>query len=330
MRTERENVRVKDALRAAKMYYESAETMEAIASELKVSRSSVSRLLSFAREQGLVEIRINEPRERHRLLEERFLKKFGVNVHIVETPYRITEIERLEMVAKAAAPAVAAAVTPSQTVAVAWGATLSAITRFLPPKDVYDVHIVQMNGAANVRTSGMSYTGGLLGRFAQRFGATMHQFPVPALFDDPVTKKAMWQERSIKRVLDLQRRAGLFVFGLGSPHSGVPSHLFADEYLDLADLQVIAEQQIVGDCATTFYRIDGTNDNIPLNLRSSGPSFEQIIAIPHRLCVVAGQAKKETLLGALRAGLITELVVDEQCAKAVLDAVSISVKTKMG
>lgn len=319
MNIERENVRIKDAIRAAKLYYEAAETMESIALQLRVSRSSVSRLLSFARERGLVEIRINEPREQQRLLEERFLKKYGVKAHIVAAPSGITEVEKLEIVAQAAAPIIAAAVIPKQIVGVAWGSTLSAITRFLPNKEVYDVQVVQMNGAANVRTSGISYTAGLLARFAQRFGAVMNQFPVPALFDDPRTKEAMWRESSVKRVLELQRRAGLFIFGLGSPGAGVPSHVFADEYLNSADLELIKKESVVGDCATTFFRKDGSNHDISLNERSSGPTFEQIKAVAHRLCVVAGRGKRDALLGALRAGLITELVVDEHCARAVLD-----------
>src|SRR5690606_1421834 len=43
------------ALTAAQLYYMQDQTMEVIARELGTSRSSVSRLLSFAREVGLVD-----------------------------------------------------------------------------------------------------------------------------------------------------------------------------------------------------------------------------------------------------------------------------------
>lgn len=314
-----EHLRTKDALLAASLYYQQHEKMEAIASQLGTSRSTVSRLLQYARETGLVKIEIHNPRDTTNSVAIRLSELFDIKAHVVATSSRLTELERLDRTAKVAAQIVAASIDSRLTVAVAWGATLSAITKSLPSKDVYDVNVVQMNGAANVRTSGMSYTGGILGRFAQSFGASLHQFPVPALFDDPATKSAMWRERSVQRVLDLQRRAGLFVFGLGAPAAGIPSHVFADEYLDEADRQTIAEEQIVGDCATVFYRADGSNNGISLNARSSGPSFEQIRAIPRRLCVVASPTKRHSLLGALRAGLITELVVDEQCARALLD-----------
>ena len=50
-----------DALRAAQMYYLQDLTMDAIARELRTSRSTVSRLLSSARETGLVQIQIRSP-----------------------------------------------------------------------------------------------------------------------------------------------------------------------------------------------------------------------------------------------------------------------------
>ena len=53
--------RTADALRAAHLYYIQNLTMDAIASELRISRSSISRLISFARDSGLVEIRLHSP-----------------------------------------------------------------------------------------------------------------------------------------------------------------------------------------------------------------------------------------------------------------------------
>jgi len=53
------DARTREALHVAQLYYEQDRTMEQIAAELNVSRSSVSRLLSYAREIGLVEITVH-------------------------------------------------------------------------------------------------------------------------------------------------------------------------------------------------------------------------------------------------------------------------------
>lgn len=311
--------RTQEALRAAQLYYMQDLTMEAIAYELHTSRSSVSRLLSFARETGLVEISLRSPLDQLSRVEQVILDRWGVVAHVVPVPDRISEVDRLERVALSAARILAGVVDSNMTIGIAWGSTLSAIGRHLPAKPTHNTHVVQLNGAANIRTSGIPYAGEILHRFGTAFQAEVHQFPVPALFDDPATKEALWRERSIARVLELQRRSDILVFGLGSPTAAVPSHVYAGDYFDEADHEIMRGSGVVGDVATVFYREDGTSDGIQLNARSSGPSLEVIRSVPRRLCVVAGLSKLSSLRGALRAGLMTDLVVDETMARHLLD-----------
>lgn len=310
--------RMNAALRAAQLYYLQNLTMDAIANELKVSRSSVSRLLSQARETGLVEVTVHSPQEARSQLEEQLSQRFGVVAHVVPTPSRAAESETLERTARVAAGVLASGIRPDLTVGIAWGSTLSALVRHLPRRPAQNVHVVQMNGSMNLHTAGLSYAGELLDGFGTAFQAALHQFPVPAFFDDPATKQAMWQERSVRSILDLQTRVGLFVFGVGSPRAEMPSHVYSAGYLDDRDLEEITLAGVVGDCATVFYRGDGSDTGIALNERSSGPSLEAVRRIPHRLCVASGASKAESLSGALAAGLVTELVVDEALARAVL------------
>ena len=75
--------RVRDALTAAHLYYMQDLTMEAIASELNTSRSSVSRLLKAARETGLVEIQIKSPLDKISRVQNDLRDRYGVAPHIV-------------------------------------------------------------------------------------------------------------------------------------------------------------------------------------------------------------------------------------------------------
>ena len=58
--------RLEDLFTAARMYYGQSQTMEAIAGELGVSRSTVSRMLRDAREAGLVQITLRPPAHNRR------------------------------------------------------------------------------------------------------------------------------------------------------------------------------------------------------------------------------------------------------------------------
>ena len=90
------------AYEAASMYYVQGETMEVIAHHLGVSRSTVSRLLARARQEGVVRVSLVQPGGAGSL-EGRMAQVFGVRTHIVPVREGTTEIHRLQQVASVAA-----------------------------------------------------------------------------------------------------------------------------------------------------------------------------------------------------------------------------------
>ncbi|MFB9820351.1 sugar-binding transcriptional regulator [Arthrobacter ramosus] len=304
-----------EALRAAQMYYLQDLTMDAIARELRTSRSTVSRLLSSARESGLVQIQIRSPLDSAPELERMIRNHYGVDVHVVPVLDTLNEAETLDRVATQAARTIGPLVDSNAIIGVAWGATISAVSRHLTRKITHGSTIVQLNGAGNMQTTGITYASDIMRRFGIAYGARVEQFPVPAFFDHASTKIAMWNERSVQRVLDLQARMSIAIFGVGSVHSDYPSHVYAGGYLDETDLNLLASSDVVGDVATVFFRADGSSDGITLNERSTGPSHEQLRQVRRRICVVSGASKINGLRGALKARLATDLILDEATAK---------------
>jgi len=297
------------------MYYLQDLTMDAIARELRTSRSTVSRLLSSARDSGLVQIQIRSPLDSAPELERLIRGQYDVDVHVVPVLDTLNEAETLERVAMQAARTIGPLVDSNAIIGVAWGATISAVSRHLTRKITHDSVVVQLNGAGNMQTTGITYASDIMRRFGIAYGARVEQFPVPAFFDHASTKTAMWKERSVRRVLDLQDRMSIAIFGVGSIDSSYPSHVYAGGYLDEEDLKVLARSDVVGDVATVFFRADGSSDGITLNERSTGPSHEQLREVRRRICVVSGASKIDGLRGALAARLATELIVDEATAR---------------
>jgi DNA-binding transcriptional regulator LsrR (DeoR family) len=310
--------RTEQALRAAHLYYMQDLTMEAIARELHTSRSSVSRLLSHARDTGLVDIQIHSPQESAQHLTALLRERHGVTAHLVPMPDHTSDVDRLERVAMSAARLLGRFLDANMTLGIAWGSTVSAVSRHLVPKALSGAEIVQLNGAGNTRTTGVVYASEILRRFGRAYGAHVQQFPVPAFFDDPETKRALWRERSMRRVLEVQEGMQVALFGLGSPFAEVPSHVYIGGYLEPEDYRSLSDDGVVGDVATVFYRGDGTWRDVALNARASGPGLDQLRRTARRVCVVAGLSKLPSLRGALAAGLVTDLVIDEPLARALV------------
>ncbi|HET9349322.1 MAG TPA: sugar-binding domain-containing protein, partial [Arthrobacter sp.] len=198
--------RSSDALRAAQLYYLQDLTMDAIARELRTSRSTVSRLLSSARESGLVQIQIRSPLDTGPELASMIRAEYKVDVHVVPVVDTLNEAETLDRVAMQAARTIGPLVDSNAIIGVAWGSTLSAVSRHLTRKITHDSVIVQLNGAGNMQTTGITYASDIMRRFGSAYGARVEQFPVPAFFDHAATKRAMWNERSVQRILELQAR----------------------------------------------------------------------------------------------------------------------------
>jgi len=303
------------ALTAAQLYYMQDQTMAVIARELGTSRSSVSRLLSFAREVGLVDIRIQSPLERLGMLEQRLSERHGISVHVVPIPERVSEVERLERVALTAGRLLTQFVESNMVIGVAWGSTISMVSRSLVQKETHSTTFVQLNGAGNTQTSGIDYSSDILQRFGHAFGAQVEQFPVPAFFDDPNTRDAMWRERSTRRVLAFQAKMDVAIFGLGSPQSDVPSRVYVGGYLAADDYRSLREDGAIGDVATVFFRPDGSWRDIRLNARATGPGLDRLRRVPRRVCVVSGASKLASLRAAISAGIVTDAILDETLAR---------------
>lgn len=303
--------REQDVLRAASMYYLQDMKMEAIAKHLRTSRSTVSRLVKRARETGLVEISLRPSGSRAPGVGQQIASAWGVDAYVVPVPDQAAQVDRLDQVAMTTARLLSSWFDSDMILGVAWGTTLSAVARHLPRRPTRGSAVVQLNGAANTRTSGVHYAGDLIAGFGTAFDARVHHFPVPAFFDYAETKRAMWRERSVRRVLDVQHRADIALFSVGAVSGGVPSHVYAAGYLEPEDIAVLEQEGVVGDVCTVFLRADGTYRDVALNERATGPSPEELRRVPRRVCAVAGDNKVAPLRAALRAGVVTDLVIDE-------------------
>ncbi|MDA8291599.1 MAG: sigma factor-like helix-turn-helix DNA-binding protein [Actinomycetota bacterium] len=313
-----DETKLADAYRAAHCYYLQEMTMEEIGRDLGASRSTVSRLLSLARAEGLVEFRLRAPTGEVPSLEREVAARFRVDAHVVPTGDRTSEREALEQVARFAGMLLGTICDSGMVLGVAWGTTIEAVSRHLSRKPTRGSEIVQLNGAGNTYSTGIEYASEILVRFGRAFEARVQQFPVPTFFDYAATREALWRERSIIRVLELQERADVMCFSVGAVHGGVPSHVYSGGFLEDRDYALLDALGVVGDVATVFLRESGTSDNIPLNDRSSGPPHSVIRRAPRRVCVVSGVNKARGLRAALAGRLVTDLVIDERSAEALV------------
>ncbi len=312
------NDRYDDMYQAASRYYVQGETMESIARQLGLSRSTISRLLKDARATGLVRISLADHTGSRSPLATTLHRIFGVRVHLVSIRESVSDQRRFDQVARLAGRLLSEAVDDNHVIGVAWGVTTSSLVRYLQPKPLAGATVVQMNGGTNQWSSGIPYVGEILTSVGDAFGSRVVYFPVPAFFDYAETKRAMWRERSVQNVVALQHRMTVAVFGVGCINAQVPSHVYSSGYLDDDQIRRLVADGVVGDVSTVLLREDGSWTDIDFNARASGLTPAELAGVPRRFCVVADPSRASAVVGALRAGTTTDLVIDESTARAVL------------
>src|SRR5580704_6544584 len=120
------------AVQVARLYYYQGLTTERIARELGLSRPKVSRLLTHARQAGLIEIRVHDPEGQPQELARQIQDHFHISeVKVVTVPINSNEEEWLRHVAIFTAKHLNSLIHSEMVVGLAWGTTIDAISRHL-------------------------------------------------------------------------------------------------------------------------------------------------------------------------------------------------------
>ena len=97
----------------------------------------------------------------------------------------LNEVEVLDRVGMQAARTIGPLVDSNAVIGVAWGSTLSAVSRHLTRKITHGTTIVQLNGAGNTQTSGITYASEIIRRFGTAYGARWSSSPSPRSLTTP-------------------------------------------------------------------------------------------------------------------------------------------------
>ncbi len=304
-------------VQVAKLYYDLDRTQSDIATELGLTRWQVGRLLTEAKEAGIVRIEITPRAGRRTSLEVELQRQFGVREAIVVP---IGDIEDpsliIDSVAQAAATHLASLNPKPAVMGVSWGRTMAAVARALPKEWCPGLHVVLVNGSTALTTT-TSRNSAVAEEFAQSAGGRATLLPVPAIMGSRSTRDALEQDPIIARVLTLADEAPVICFGLGGlTHQSV---LLGSGYLDEEDIARLRKLNSVGDIMGRFVDRDGQIADRHLDDRTIGLRLDALARKERVIGVAAGEDKHLIAAACLRAGYVTDLVTDEGTARRILE-----------
>ena len=118
---------------------------------------------------------------------------------------------------------------------------------------------------------------------------------------------------------DLWNRCSISYFGIGSIST---STFFVDSLKESEDLVKIKAQGTMGDILGHCFDIDGNFLETHIEDRLVSIPINLLRSIDKRVAIAGGIEKAPAIVGALRTGIVTNLIIDEKTAQEVLKYIS--------
>ncbi len=304
------------ALQVARLYYEDDQTQDQIAKTLGVSRSQVSRLLTQARQEGIVHITIVDPLSSQAQLKEALTKTFGLADAMVVAGAMPSEEMRRKRIGQAAARYLEATLSEGDRLGIGSGRTLYALATSLSGHRRLQVQVLPLLGGLG-RVPACFQANELARTVAETLEGSWRVLYVPAVLENPAALCAMLAHDHVQAIVDSWSELTVAVVGIGhvlSP-SGAQT-LFAD-FLDGDTQRRLLEQGAAGGICVRYF--DTLGKACPeLSDRVVGIALTQFRHIPRVIGVAGGPEKVGAILAALRGSYVNVLVTDEDTARAVL------------
>lgn len=297
-------------------YFIEGKTQAEIAAALNVYRTTVSRMINEAKEEGIIRFTIEDVDERALALEQAFQIYFGLAYLEIVPDGTLEEAHDNDLqLATVASDLVRRLADDDQVIGVSWGSTLSKVSEHVSQKALHNSIIVPLvGGPSYINTK--YHVNTIVYELAQKLQSPSLYVNAEAVQESKNVADAILRAEYFSRLQDYWDRLDFAILGIGGNLSAESSWR---SILTKDDLRVLEEQDAVGDILCRF--VDGKGNILSGDLydRTVGMTFEQLLRVRLRLGIARGEEKVRSILALLRNHGINALVTDEGTARQILE-----------
>jgi len=299
----------------AEMYYLEGKDQTDIAREVGVSRSMISRMLTEARRQGIVEIKVFRPIHSDHDLEEAIKDRFDIESVFVVSMEDTKPEKLLTNLGSAAADVLKKLIRPDLVIGVAWGTAVSATVEAIQGMEEPSIKVIQLVGAQGARNA--EYDGhAIVKLLAEKVGGEGYYINAPYFCQTPEIAQSLRETRGIKETIDMGKQVQVALLGIGTTEIEYSSY-YLSGLLSNQEIEVFRKNGVVGDIASTYFKLDGNLYKDDFLTRMITISTDDLINIPVRIGIAGGAAKVNAIIGALNSKLVNYLVIDSFTARLI-------------
>ncbi|MDD2981343.1 MAG: sugar-binding domain-containing protein [Hespellia sp.] len=301
----------------ARMYYQDNMNQSEISDSLELSKSKVSRLLTKAKEDGIVRIQIKSPGESNiQELSFRIKEKFGIpDVIISDSPYEDPSMNLNYTISKIA-PYFQSFLRDKDKMGVSWGYTLLKLAGEIQSVPLLDSSIHQITGNLD-NADATNFAHEIVRRFASKLDITqLKTLPCPVIVENPIIVDLLLHDSKISKVMEEVNNIDIAFPNIGTLTSN--NCLCLSGYVSVGQLHDMQRKGAVGCICCHFIDKDGKIIDLDFEARTISIQLESLKNARHSFMCVTNEEKIPALIGCLKAGYINVLALDLLTAEKLL------------
>lgn len=303
------------ASRAAWLSYVGGYTQEDIAGRLGVSRVKVNRLIALAHRQGLIRVFVEGTAAECVALEDQIIRAFGLRFCAVAPDLGDSELPLPALAAAGAHYLMGVLDQPgNRVVGIGHGRTLAAVIDRLPRVARADLVFVSLLGSLTRSAAANPFD--VIHRLAGKVGGESYFLPVPFFADSVEDKAVLLAQRSVRTVFDLARQADLVVIGVGELNA--QAHLLQTGMITKDEFTELGRAGAVGEVLGHFFDRQGRSVEADINRRALGLEPADLRG-KEVVAIAGGRGKARAIAAVLQSGLLTGLITDEATARRLVE-----------
>jgi lsr operon transcriptional repressor len=301
-----------EMLRVSWYYYKMGMTQTEIAKRLNTNRVRVMKLLEGALEQGIVEIRIKDPRANLLQIETDLVQAFGLqDAIVIPTDSADVSLADLnEQLGMAAAQFLSTVFQDGDILAIGWGDSVSKTIKHLHLDHIKDFHLISLSGGMLPLLSDWSF----FGKYLQH----LKILPAPLVVSDTATSEALISEPEVKEIFRMWELSTYALVGIGT--ISADATMRKKGYISEVQQAALRRMGAVGDILGQFYDAAGNHIPFETDARLVAQSIHKIKGMSNVIGVAGGMDKLEAIKAALKGGYVKILVTDEEVACSLVES----------
>ncbi|PXW90179.1 DNA-binding transcriptional regulator LsrR (DeoR family) [Pseudogracilibacillus auburnensis] len=310
-----EKEKIRQMVKICQLYYLEGYNQQQLAKKFGISRPQISRIISSAKEEGIVEIKVNNPFGDESIIEQELVDKFGLNDAVIVDTANMTKDQSFGSVAKAGAIFLESVIKKGDEVGVMAGKAIQQVVQLINGQAKKNVHVIPLVGGLGIQGANWHANSNVI-QLAENLQCDYYVLNAPVIVSSPEMKLQLIQEEDIKKVLDRYQTLKIAVVGIGEITE--EATFFKTMNLNQKELTDIKDAGAVCSIGKTFLNSKGEEVAKELSDRMIGISTEHLKEVDQVIAVAAGEKKIDAIVASLLGQWVDVLVTDVQTGKHIL------------